>query len=259
MWSLFATISTAGDGPETGGNQSLLISMRKENALTTPREAPISCPPSQRRKTEGTLKKHDEGRHIIDRPLRFTDQRQRLTLEYVRVHYDPNAQDICIAPQMIVVHWTASSSLRAAFSTFDPETLPFWRWELRKGGKVNVSAHFVIDRDGAIYQLMPDNWLARHTIGLNHIAIGIENVGSPRHPLTEQQLEANAWLVHRLAQKYPAIQFLIGHYEYLQFRNTPLWKEALAGYETRKQDPGPEFMKRLRQRVQDIHLLGQYG
>lgn len=123
---------------------------------------------------------------------------------------------------------------------------------------MNVSAHFLVDRDGTIYQLMPDNWLARHTIGLNHLALGVENIGGPRHPLTEQQLEANAWLVRRLVSKYPAIRFLIGHHEYLRFRDTPLWEEHLAAYETKKQDPGVEFMQRLRQQVQDLHLLERY-
>ena len=49
-----------------------------------------------------------------------------------------------------------------------------------------------MDRDGAVYRLMPETWMARHTIGLNRVAIGIENVGGPRWPLTPEQLRADA-------------------------------------------------------------------
>ena len=40
-----------------------------------------------------------------------------------------------------------------------------------------VCAHFVIDRDGTIHQLVPLRLMCRHTVGLNHTAIGIEHVG----------------------------------------------------------------------------------
>ena len=40
-----------------------------------------------------------------------------------------------------------------------------------------VCAHFVIDRDGTIYELVPPNIMCRHTVGLNWTAIGIEHVG----------------------------------------------------------------------------------
>ena len=38
-------------------------------------------------------------------------------------------------------------------------------------------AHYVIDRDGTIYQLVPRSIMCRHTVGLNYTAIGIEHVG----------------------------------------------------------------------------------
>ena len=41
-----------------------------------------------------------------------------------------------------------------------------------------VCAHFVIDRDGTIYQLVPLTTMCRHTVGLNYTAIGIEHVGT---------------------------------------------------------------------------------
>jgi hypothetical protein len=96
--------------------------------------------------------------------------------------------------------------------------------------------------------------MARHAIGLNRVAIGVENVGGPRWPLTGEQLSSNAELVRYLKGKYPSIQYLIGHNEYLRFRGTPLWEERDSRYVTGKQDPGERFMTELRERVTDLRL-----
>ncbi len=55
--------------------------------------------------------------------------------------------------------------------------------------------------------------MARHVIGLNHYAIGIENVGGVEGALelTEAQVQSNAYLVRYLKNKYPTIQYLIEH------------------------------------------------
>jgi N-acetyl-anhydromuramyl-L-alanine amidase AmpD len=102
---------------------------------------------------------------------------------------------------------------------------------------------------------MPDTLFARHVIGLNYCAIGVENVGSEKHPLTRAQLIANEQLIRYLKGKYP-IEYVIGHYEYTQFAGTPLWKEKDANYRTRKIDPGKDFMKGIRERIKDLNLKG---
>jgi len=160
---------------------------------------------------------------------------------------------------MIVIHWTASPTAESAISAFRPEVLPPGRSELLRGGRLNVSSHFIVERDGKIIQLMPENWMARHTIGLNRLAIGIENAGGPDFPLTGAQLTSNAALVRKLVAKYPKISFLIGHYEYKKFQGTPLWQERDRSYITGKLDPGPEFMAKLRQLTKDLGLSGSYG
>jgi N-acetylmuramoyl-L-alanine amidase len=194
------------------------------------------------------------GLKIVDKPIPFGEIRRQLTLDYIRKHYDPAARGIDIVPEMVVVHWTASSSLGSAFAAFTPEKLPLWRFELRRGGMLNVSAHFVVDRDGTIYRLMPETWMARHVIGLNHLAIGIENVGGPRAPLTPEQLNSDARLIRELVGRHTKVRYLIGHHEYLRFRNTPLWLEPDNNYLTKKQDPGDDFMNNLRAKLQDLRL-----
>src|SRR5579862_3187253 len=115
--------------------------------------------------------------HIVDAPIAWSDHRAELTLEYRRAHSDRRAQDLDIAPRVIVLHYTGGGSAKATRAYFDPAELEPGRKELLRGGKVNVSSHFLVDRDGTIYRLQPETRFARHCIGLNHVAIGIENVG----------------------------------------------------------------------------------
>ena len=153
---------------------------------------------------------------------------------------------------MVVLHWTAIPTLEGSLEAFQPERLPSARGDIQQAGALNVSAHYLVDRDGTIYQLLPDTVMARHTIGLNHCAIGIENVGgTPETPLTEAQLESNTLLVRFLAKKYP-IEYLIGHYEYTAFEGHPLWLEKDSGYRTLKTDPGEAFMDQVRQNLSDL-------
>lgn len=189
---------------------------------------------------------------VVERPIPFGDTREELTREYLKERYGLPATDAGIRPRMIVLHWTAIPTLEGSFEAFEPERLPGARGDIQTAGALNVSAHYLIDRDGTIYHLMPDTIMARHTIGLNHCAIGIENVGGTSEtPLTEAQFKSNAWLVRQLAGRYP-IEYLIGHYEYTAFEGHPLWMEKDAGYRTEKTDPGPEFMRDIRRSLKDL-------
>lgn len=185
---------------------------------------------------------------IQQKPIQFSEHRIQLMREYVRSHYGNYPRSLEMEPQMIVVHWTALPDLESSFRAFNREELPGGRKALSGAGAVNVSSHFLVDRDGTVYQLMPDNWMARHVIGLNACAIGIENVGGVggKEDLTVAQLISNAELVAYLKQKYPSITYLLGHHEYLGFQGHPLWLERDPKYRTIKADPGPQFMVGLR-------------
>jgi N-acetyl-anhydromuramyl-L-alanine amidase AmpD len=130
------------------------------------------------------------------------------------------------------------------------------RAQLAAAGDVNVSAHFLVDRDGTIYRLMPETRFARHCIGLNHIAIGIENVGDEhRWPLTDAQVEADARLVRHLAAQFP-ITHLIGHSEAARLEGKIYFQERDPRYRNSKPDPGDRFMKLVRARLTDLKLQG---
>lgn len=187
---------------------------------------------------------HDT-KHIIEMPIVFDDLRIQLTREYQFKHYGIQSESIQIEPRMIVLHWTETRNLIDAFASFNSPLLNS-RPELPD--KLNVSAQYLVDRDGTIYQLMPADWMARHVIGLNHSSIGIENVGGVGSiaDLTEDQARSNAFLVCHLKDKYPTITYLIGHMEYLEYKNTPLWLEKDPNYQTIKLDPGSKFMERVK-------------
>jgi N-acetylmuramoyl-L-alanine amidase len=196
---------------------------------------------------------------IIERPIIYDSIRKTLSLQYLKERHDLTLTEPTISPKMIVSHWTAIPTFEGSFNAFNPVLLPNVRKELKGASPLNVSIHFLVDRDGTIYRLMPENMMARHVIGLNWCALGIENVGDGnKFPLTEAQLKANIWLVKYLKKKYKSIEYLIGHHEYTSFQNTPLWKETDANYRTEKSDPGNEFMEKLRNGVKNLNLKGSY-
>lgn len=191
---------------------------------------------------------HDP-RVIHQKPIQFDNERIALTREYELTHYGIDSKSIEIEPKMIILHWTCMSSLALTFRVFDSPMLP--KSSDRRNdlpGDLNVSSHFLVDRDGSIYQLMPDHWMARHVIGLNYYAIGIENLGGidGKDDLTEEQVKSNAFLACYLKKKYPTIDHIIGHNDYLNYKNTALWLEKDPAYQTDKTDPGPTFLSRVK-------------
>lgn len=192
--------------------------------------------------------------NIIQKPIVFDAQRKALTLDYMQSHYGIEQAEPTITPTMVVVHWTEIPTFEETFTAFNPTVLPSTRTKISSAGSVNVSSQFVIDRDGTVYQLLPETTMARHVIGLNYTAIGIENVANGHSlPMTQAQLEANTKLIQYLAKKYP-IQYVLGHSEYQVFKGTPLWKEKDDNYLTDKTDPDIAFMDRLRGRLSHLDL-----
>lgn len=89
----------------------------------------------------------------------------------------------------IVLHCT-EGSLASALAEFQ-------RSDSRK-----VSAHYVIDRNGDIYQMVNDADCANHCVGANAGSIGIEHVGSETDALAAPQAAASAALIRWLLQEH---------------------------------------------------------
>ncbi|MCF7822365.1 MAG: 1,6-anhydro-N-acetylmuramyl-L-alanine amidase AmpD [Mariprofundaceae bacterium] len=86
---------------------------------------------------------------------------------------------------------------------------------------VRVSAHFVVDRNGAITQFVPLSKCAWHAgasswdgrDNCNDYAIGIEMIGDEKTPFTQSQYRETARLCRVLIEHFPAIsnQRIVGH------------------------------------------------
>lgn len=182
---------------------------------------------------------------IIDKPIEFGENRVDLTLQYIKEHYHIDATTPEIDPKIVVIHWTAIPTFEESFNEFKNEQLNSDRTAIIGASNLNVSSQFMVDRDGTIYRLMPENYMARHVIGLNYNSIGIENVGGTADtPLTKAQLESNIQLVKYLKEKY-AIEYVIGHYQYTEFDGHEYWLEKDDGYRTEKSDPDVTFLNNV--------------
>jgi N-acetylmuramoyl-L-alanine amidase len=156
--------------------------------------------------------------HIVWRPIPFGAARRAETAQYAAKHYGLHSW--VLHPRVIVEHYTANESFGATWNTFaantpDPEL----------GQLPGTCAHFVVDRDGTIYQLVPLNVMCRHTVGLNYAAIGIEHVGVSDAeilhdaPQIHASLVLTRWLMVRF---HIALRNVIGHNESL---SSPFHKE----------------------------------
>jgi hypothetical protein len=191
---------------------------------------------------------------IMDWPIAWPPERDAAMLAYRRLHNDPAAKDTTIEPHMIVLHYTAGGSAEGTKRYFDNLHMEKSRATLAAGGDVNVSAHFLVDRDGTIFRLVPETRMARHAIGVNHIAIGVENVGDEdRWKLTDAQIEADAALIRDLAARFP-IELVAGHHEVRSLEGTPWFVERDPKYRNRKPDPGDRFMRAVRAKIADLGL-----
>ena len=194
---------------------------------------------------------------IIDKPIDFGEERIAMTKQYIKQHYGMIVNNIKMTPKIIVLHWTAEMSFDKSFKRLKPQRLFTDRKDIAKASLLNVSSQFLVARDGTIYRLMPENWMARHVIGLNYSSIGVENVGGKDNKvddLTVAQRKSNIKLIKYLKAKYPSIEYLIGHHEYRQMESTSLWLEKDKGYRTIKSDPGAKFMGEMREATKYLKL-----
>jgi N-acetylmuramoyl-L-alanine amidase len=150
--------------------------------------------------------------HIVWRPIPFNATRRAQMRAYARRHYGLDTARLR-APKVIVEHFTASGTFASAFNTF-ASNAPDVELHERPG----VCAHFVVDRDGTVYQLVSLRWMCRHTVGLNDVAIGIEHVGFSDAEILgrPRQIRASLRLTRWLQSRYGIRRRdVIGHSESL--------------------------------------------
>ena len=153
--------------------------------------------------------------HIVTKLIPFGAKRRAEMAAYAKRHYGIDRWRL-EHPHMIVEHYTASDSFLSTYSAFARDTP-----DPELGELPGTCAHFVIDRDGTIYQLVPLTTICRHTVGLNWTAIGIEHVGTSDASILSNprqlasSLSLTLWLMHRYGISLPNV---IGHNESLTSR-----------------------------------------
>jgi hypothetical protein len=164
-------------------------------------------------------------RHIVWRRIPFGAIRKAQTRAYAKRHYGTATHTL--RPKVIVEHFTASSTFSSAYNTFAANT-PDVELHERPG----VCSHFIVDKDGTIYQLVPLRLICRHTVGLNDRAIGIEHVGESDAEILGRppQLRASLRLTRWLQARYGiTTKHVIGHAESL---SSPYHHERVARLRT---------------------------
>lgn len=89
----------------------------------------------------------------------------------------------------IILHYTTSRNVQGTISHF-----------LNPGS--NVSAHYVVDRNGDIYQMVRDSEKAFHAFKENADSIGIEHVAAVGDKMTPEQEKSAVALIRFLMQEY---------------------------------------------------------
>src|SRR3954453_17458140 len=145
-------------------------------------------------------------------PTPSPQQRKAEMRAYARRHYGINSY-LLTRPRVIVEHVAVASSAAATRNTFVPDRPDPELHELP-----GTCSHFVVDRDGTIYQLVSLKLMCRHTVGLNYTAMGIEHAGFKDSDVLGDSrelaasLRLTAWLKCRYGIR---LSNVIGHNESL--------------------------------------------
>jgi N-acetylmuramoyl-L-alanine amidase len=153
--------------------------------------------------------------HLVHKPIPFPASRKREMRRYAIRHYGLHDYHLR-SPKVIVEHFTETSSFAPVWNTFADDVPDVELHELPQ-----VCAHYVIDRDGTIYELVPPKLMCRHTVGLNWTAIGIEHVGTSDSQVMgdSRQLKSSLALTRWLQGRYGILtRNVIGHAESLTSR-----------------------------------------
>ena len=159
---------------------------------------------------------------IVRRLIPYGAARRREMAAYARRHYGVRTFRLR-RPRVIVQHLTVNGSIEATYNAFAPN-----RPDPELGERPGVCAHFVVGRDGTIVQFVPLSLMCRHTVGLNHTALGIEHVGFRDADVlgNRRQLRASLRLTRWLRCRYGiAVTDVIGHNESLR---SPYHRERVA-------------------------------
>ncbi len=181
---------------------------------------------------------------MVQSRIPFPKERRRQMAAYSKRHYGEREfrlRDV----RTVVEHYTASDSYESAYNTFASNAA-----DVEFGELPGVCAHFLIDSDGTIHQLVPLKWRCRHTVGLNDRSIGIEHVGTSDAAVIDNRAvrQSSLRLTRWLQQKFSVpTRYVIGHAESLA---SPFHHELVDEFKNRTHgDMQPATMDRYRAKL----------
>lgn len=150
---------------------------------------------------------------IINDPIPYSAKRKAQMASYAKRHYGTYTYAFA-NPKVVLLHYTVTKDYRSTWNWMAANAASPGNAGTKKE-KPGACTHFVIDKNGKIYQLAPLNIMCRHVVGLNNRAVGIEFVEmtSARNILNRpKQLAAGRALVRWLQSEYSIPKAdVIGH------------------------------------------------
>jgi N-acetylmuramoyl-L-alanine amidase len=149
----------------------------------------------------------------------YTKKRKREMAAYSKRHYGGYKWRLR-NPKVIVEHYAEAGSISAIFNTFAPDT-PDVEFHQLPG----VCSHFAVSASGGAFKFVSPTIRCRHTVGLNHVAIGVEHVGFSDQDILGRQAQLNGslQLTQYLRCRFGIpVEQVIGHNESL---SSPFYKE----------------------------------
>jgi N-acetyl-anhydromuramyl-L-alanine amidase AmpD len=148
---------------------------------------------------------------VVWKRIPYGRTRRHQMAAYSKRHYGTWSWHLS-SPKVIVEHYTDGLTWQGAWNTFAANTK-------HNGEYPGTCAHFLIDRDGTIRQLVPLDIRCRHAVGMNYTAIGIEHVGTSDHMVlsNRRQMHSSLRLTTYLMARFGInIGNVIGHRETLR-------------------------------------------
>jgi N-acetylmuramoyl-L-alanine amidase len=195
----------------------------------------------------GTQRISSDGAMIIKKHLPFAGWEEEYR-EYFQQYYRDS--ELSLKPGMIVLQFSGTENFSRLWHTF----VNGGTYDGKKG---HLSVHYIIDKDGSIYELMPPNRRVRGTYGVNHVAITVSLIGRNEQEIIDNNRQMRTsfalvrWLMnqHRIPKEkvLAHTEVAVGKElvpEYTDFYDTKYPNHYPPNSQTR--GPGRAYMFKLR-------------
>jgi len=185
----------------------------------------------------------------------FGKKRQTQMIAYSKRHYGPGEARIELTPASIIQHMAGVPERAPTIAQYR-DNKPY------QGERPGDCAHFVIDTDGAISQLVPLTMRCRLSTGLDYRAISIAHVGTGDRAVLANKAQARSSMVlTRYLQKLYSIKTddVLGAQESVapDLKSRGFMEKSPDAASTAVLGFGPRTMERYRKQMRRIPLGGQ--